>query len=173
VPDFSKCSEIESLRDGRRVEIRALRPEDRDDFIAAVRRVGTDSLYRRFFAVKREFSEKETAFFINVDFVNHVALIAVVEENSKPVIAAGGRYIVVNPGQAEVAFVVVDDYHGQGIGTILMRHLVAIARGAGLRELVADVLPDNRQMLKVFEKSGLPMSTKREQGSLHVTLRLS
>jgi RimJ/RimL family protein N-acetyltransferase len=173
VPDFSKYSEIESLRDGRRVEIRALRPEDRDDFIAAVRRVGTDSLYRRFFAVKREFSEKETAFFINVDFVNHVALIAVVEENSKPVIAAGGRYIVVNPGQAEVAFVVVDDYHGQGIGTILMRHLVAIARGAGLRELVADVLPDNRQMLKVFEKSGLPMSTKREQGSLHVTLRLS
>lgn len=173
MPDFSKYSEIESLRDGRRVEIRALRPEDRDDFIAAVRRVGTDSLYRRFFAVKREFSEKETAFFINVDFVNHVALIAVVEENSKPVIAAGGRYIVVNPGQAEVAFVVVDDYHGQGIGTILMRHLVAIARGAGLRELVADVLPDNRQMLKVFEKSGLPMSTKREQGSLHVTLRLS
>ena len=68
MPDFSKYSEIESLRDGRRVEIRALRPEDRDDFIAAVRRVGTDSLYRRFFAVKREFSEKETAFFINVDF---------------------------------------------------------------------------------------------------------
>jgi RimJ/RimL family protein N-acetyltransferase len=172
VPDFSKYSEIETLRDGRRVEIRALRPEDRDDFIAAVRRVGTDSLYRRFFAVKREFSEKETAFFINVDFVNHVALIAVVEENSKPVIAAGGRYIVVNPGQAEVAFVVVDDYQGQGIGRTLMRHLVAIARGSGLRELVADVLPDNRQMLKVFEKSGLPMSTKREQGSLHVTLRL-
>ena len=94
------------------------------------------------------------------------------EEDGKPVIAGGGRYIVVNPGQAEVAFAVVDQYQGQGIGTTLMRHLVAIARGAGLRELVADVLPDNRQMLKVFEKSGLPMSTKREPGSLHVTLRL-
>jgi RimJ/RimL family protein N-acetyltransferase len=170
--ELAEYSEIETLRNGCRVEIRALRPEDRDNFIAAVRRIGTDSLYRRFFAVKREFSEKETSFFINVDFVNHVALIAVVEEDGKPVIVGGGRYIVVKPGQAEVAFVVVDKYHGQGIGSILMRHLVTIARRTGLRELIADVLPDNRQMLKVFEKSGLKTGTKRESGSLHVTLQL-
>ena len=170
--ELAKYSEVAALRDGRRVDIRALRPEDRDDLVAAVRRIGTDSLYRRFFAVKREFSEKETQFFVNVDFVNHVALVAVVEEDGKPVIAGGGRYIVVNPGQAEVAFAVVDKYHGQGIGTILMRHLVAIARRAGLRELIADVLPDNRQMLKVFEKSGLRTSTRRESGSVHVTLQL-
>jgi hypothetical protein len=53
-----------------------------------------------------------------------------------------------------------------------MRHLVAIARRARLRELIADVLPDNRQMLKVFEKSGLAMSSRRESGSVHVTLQL-
>lgn len=157
-------SEFEALRNGRRVEIRALRPEDRDDFIAAVRRIGTESLYRRFFAVKREFSESEKSFFVDVDFVTHVALIAVVEEDSKPVIAGGGRYIVVKPGQAEVAFVVLDEYHGQGIGTLLMHHLVTIARRTGLRELIADVLPDNRQMLKVFEKSGLKTATRRKVG---------
>lgn len=170
--DLAAYSEIESLRDGRRVEIRALRPEDRDDLLAAVRRIGADSLYRRFFAVKREFSEKETQFFVNVDFVSHVALVAVLEEEGKPVIIAGARYIVVKPGQAEVAFAVVDTYHGQGLGTILMRHLTTIARGAGLRQLIADVLPDNRQMLKVFQKCGLAMSTRRESGSLHVTLQL-
>lgn len=170
--EFAKYSEVEVLRDGRRIEIRALHPEDRDDLLTAVGRIGTDSLYRRFFAVKREFGEKETAFFVNVDFVNHVALIAVAEEDGKPVIVAGGRYIVVSPGQAEVAFAVVDTYQGQGLGTTLMRHLVAIARGAGLRELIADVLPDNRQMLKVFQKCGLAMSTRRESGSVHVTLQL-
>jgi RimJ/RimL family protein N-acetyltransferase len=170
--ELAKYSKIEALQNGRKVEIRALRPQDRDDLLAAVGRIGTDSLYRRFFAVKREFSEKETSFFVNVDFVNHVALVAVVEEDGKPVIAGGERYIVVGPGQAEVAFAVVDKYHGQGIGTTLMRHLVGIARRAGLRELVADVLPDNRQMLKVFEKSGLQVSTRRESGSLHVTLEL-
>ncbi len=170
--DLAEYSEAESLRDGRPVEIRALRPEDRGDFLAAVRGIGTDSLYRRFFAVKREFSEKEISFFVNVDFVNHVALIAVVQDDGKPVIAGGGRYIVVKPGQAEVAFAVVDEFQGQGIGTILVRHLVAIARRAGLKELVADVLPDNSPMLNVFRKSGLPMNSRRESGSLHVMLGL-
>jgi RimJ/RimL family protein N-acetyltransferase len=172
MPDLANYSKIETLRDGRRVEIRALRPQDRDDLVAAVHRIGTESLYRRFFAVKREFSEKETSFFVNVDFVNHVALVAVAEEDGRPVIVGGGRYIVVAPGQAELAFAVVDKYQGQGIGTILMRHLVTIARRSGLRELVADVLPDNRQMLNVFQKSGLQLSTRRESGSSHLTLQL-
>jgi GNAT superfamily N-acetyltransferase len=172
MPELANYSKFEALRDGRPVEIRALRPDDRDSLLAAVGRIGTDSLYRRFFAVKRQFSEKETDFFVNVDFVNHVALVAVVEEDGKPTIVAGGRYIGVGPGQAEVAFAVIDKYQGQGLGTTLMRHLVAIARGAGLRELVADVLPDNRQMLNVFQKCGLAMSSRRESGSLHVTLQL-
>lgn len=172
MPELAQYSEAEALRDGRQVEIRALRAEDRDGLLAAVGRIGTDSLYRRFFVVKREFSEKETSFFVNVDFVNHVALVAVLEEDGRPVIVGGGRYVVVNPGQAEVAFAVVDKYQGLGLGTTLMRHLVAIARRSGLQELIADVLPDNRQMLNVFQKSGLPVSTRRDAGSLHVTLRL-
>ena len=48
-----------------------------------------------------------------------------------------------------------------------------IARKAGLRELVAYVLPDNRAMLKVFEKSGLKYTAKRETGSVYVTLGLN
>ena len=62
------------------------------------------------------------------------------------VIAGGGRYIVVEPGQAEIAFVVVDAYQGQGIGSVLMRHLAALAREAGLKELIAEVLPENTAM---------------------------
>jgi hypothetical protein len=52
----------ETLRDGRRVEIRALRPDDRANLIAAVSRSSGQTLYRRFFAVKRDFSEPEIAF---------------------------------------------------------------------------------------------------------------
>ncbi len=169
---LAKYSQAGSLRDGRGVEIRALRPEDRDGMLAAVSRIGTDSLYRRFFAVKREFSESETAFFVNVDFVNHVALVAEVEEDGKSMIVAGGRYIVISPGKAEVAFAVIDEYQGQGLGKTLMRHLVSIARDAGLRELVADVLPYNKPMLGVFQKCGLAISTKRESDSVHVTMQL-
>jgi GNAT superfamily N-acetyltransferase len=169
----AKYSVIEVLRAGRRVEIRALRPEDRSDLLAAVGRTSAESLYRRFFGVRRGFSEQEVEFFLNVDFANHVALVAVVEESGLPVIADGGRYIVLQPGKAEVAFAVVDQYQGKGIGGALMRHLAAIARVAGIGELIAQVLPDNIPMLKVFEKSGFPVSMKRDSQVVHVALQLS
>jgi GNAT superfamily N-acetyltransferase len=171
-------SEFELLRDGRRVEIRALRPEDRDALMAAVRSMNSESFYRRFFAVKHDFSEAEIHYFVDVDFVGHVALIAEVHEDGRPIIAGGGRYIVTTKtqdqvaSQGEVAFAAIDKYQGQGIGTMLMRHLVAIARQAGLQELIADVLPANRQMLKIFQTCGLPMTTRLEDGAVHVTLKL-
>jgi GNAT superfamily N-acetyltransferase len=165
-------SAFETLRDGRRAKIRALKSADRADLIAAVARSSPQSLYRRFFAVKRDFTEPEIEFFLNVDFVDHVALVAVVDESGRSVIAGGARYVVVQPGKAEVAFAVVDQYQGQGLGAALMHHLAAIARRAGLKELIAEVLPDNSPMLKVFEKSGLPLSIKREPQVVHVALRL-
>ena len=169
----SNYSAVENLRNGERIEIRALRPQDRDDLMAAVDLTSSDSLYRRFFAVRRHFTETEESFYLNVDFVSHVALIAVADENGQPIIIAGGRYVVGEPGQAEVAFTVVDKYQGRGVGAALLRHLAMIARQAGLRELVAYVLPDNRAMLKVFEKSGLKYTAKRESGSVYVKLGLT
>jgi RimJ/RimL family protein N-acetyltransferase len=171
--DAANYSAVETLRNGRRVEIRALRPEDRDEYVTAVGRSGPQSLYRRFFGAKRHFTEEEIRFFVNVNFVDHVALVAVAEEDDRPVIVGGGRYVAPTPGTGEVAFMVVDEYQGQGIGAALMRHLAVIAREAGLRELTAEVLPSNKAMLKVLEKSGLRHSSKRDAGSTHVTLQLN
>jgi ribosomal protein S18 acetylase RimI-like enzyme len=168
-----KYSVTEALRDGCRVEVRALRPDDRSDLLAAVNRTGAQSLYRRFFGLKSSFTDQEAAFFVNVDFVNHVALVALIDEEGRSVIAGGGRYIVVQPGEAEVAFVVVDDYQGRGIGRALMRHLTVIAHTAGLRTLIAEVLPENTPMLQLFKTSGLPVSTSREGQVVHVKIRLS
>ena len=172
MPKVEEYSAIEALRDGCRVEIRALRPDDRADLIAAVNRTSDRSLYRRFFGLKRSFTDQETAFFVNVDFVNHVALVALIDEG-RSVIAGGGRYIVVQPGQAEVAFVVIDEYQGRGIGGALMRHLTRIACAAGLRTFIAEVLPENTSMLQLFKRSGLPLSIRREDQIVHVTISLS
>src|SRR5262249_6628449 len=109
--EAAKYSEIETLRDGRPVEIRALTPDDEAGLVAAVARTSAESLRRRFFVPKRIFTDRETAFFLNVDFVNHVSLVAVVE-GGRPIIAGGGRYIVARPGEAEIAFAVVDQYQG-------------------------------------------------------------
>jgi GNAT superfamily N-acetyltransferase len=69
--------------------------------------------------------------------VSHVALVALAEENGRQSIVGDGRYVVSEPGQAEVAFTVVDKYQGRGLGAALLRHLAVIARQGGLRELVA------------------------------------
>jgi hypothetical protein len=67
-------STTEALRDRRTVVVRALRPEDRAGLLAAVSRTSDQSLYRRFFAFKRGFTDQEVDFYVNVDFVSHVAL---------------------------------------------------------------------------------------------------
>jgi RimJ/RimL family protein N-acetyltransferase len=170
--DAASYSAVETLRDGRRVAIRALRPQDRSSLLAAIDRASAQSLYRRFFAVKHGFTEQETDFFVNVDFVDHVALIAVVDEDGRDALVGGSRYVVVQPGKAEVAITVVDEYQGQGVGAALMRHLAAISRDMGLQELIAEVLPENAPMLKLFGKCGCRMSTRREAQVVHVTLGL-
>src|SRR5690348_6211767 len=135
MPDASTYSARERLRSGRSVEVRALRPEDRTDMLGAVGRLSAQSLTRRFFTPKRGLNAQEIAFFLNIDFVNHVALVATIENDGQQQIVGGGRYIVNQAGTAELAFAVVDQNQGQGIGAALLRHLVILARCAGLELL--------------------------------------
>jgi RimJ/RimL family protein N-acetyltransferase len=172
--DAATYTATERLRDGRAFEIRALRQNDEIDMLTAVDRSSPQSLYRRFMGTKRGFSDKERAFFLNVDFISHVALVAVVKEGDRASIVAGGRYrnVVEKPRAAEIAFTVIDEYQGQGIGTALLCHLAAIARQAGLKEFTAEVLADNTPMLKVFRKSGLTYNSKRSADGVYVVLQL-
>lgn len=172
MPRTAAYSAKERLPDGRALEIRALQPEDETDMLAAVGRTGAQSLQRRFFAAKRGFSDREVAFFMNIDFINHVALVALVVENKRHTIAGGGRYIVVQPGRAEVAFLVVDGYQGLGIGSSLARHLAVLARRSGLGELTADVLPENIAMLRLFKRFGFTPGPKGGPQVIHLVLPL-
>ena len=173
MPEAAEYSVREHLRDDRPITIRALRPDDRAGMLAAIGRTSMQSLQRRFFVPKKGFSEREMAFFLDIDFRiprrhrrgNRLKM----DARSS---CGGGRFIVVQPGQAEIAFIVVDAYQGQGIGTILMRHLAVLARDAGLKELVAEVLPENTAMLKLFKKFGFRPDSKGSPQVVHLTLQL-
>lgn len=141
--------------------------------LEAVKRTSAKSLFRRFFGPRREFSENEIRFFLNVDFVNHIAIIAEIDENGKSAVVGGARFIKLDAETTEMAFAVIDPYQGHGIGKMLMHHIAVLARAAGIRKLVAEVLPENTPMLKVMEKSGLPMTTRRESKVVHVALALA
>jgi len=173
VAEVADYSAVERLRDGRVVTIRAIRHDDRADMLAALGRASMQSIQRRFFIPKKGLSEREIAFFLDIDFESHVALVAQIDEDGHSVIAGGGRFIVVQPGQAEIAFLVVDDYQGRGIGTILMRHLTILARDASLKRLIAEVLPENSAMLKLFRKFGFKSAPKGSPQVIHLVLLLS
>ena len=122
--------------------------------------------------MKRHFSEKERAYFMNVDFENHVAIVALAEEAGRSVIVGGSRYIVSELGRAEMALIVIDDWQGRGLGSSLVRHLVKLASNAGLQELTAEVLPGNAAMRKIFEDFGFKPAAHQDPQTLHPVLKL-
>ena len=167
---YTSC---EFLRDRSQIEIRALMREDEAEMLATVERMSTQSLQRRFFVTKRHFSETERAFFMDVDFKSQVAIVALLEESDRrKAIVGGGRYVVFEPGRAEMAFIVADAWQARGIGSILMRHLIKIARDAGLQELMGEVLPENSAMRRVFEKYGFKSVPHRALQTIHLVLKL-
>jgi RimJ/RimL family protein N-acetyltransferase len=168
----------EKLKDGTAVTIRAIRPDDKDRIAVAFRNLEADSVYTRFFRYKSELSEGELKSATEVDFEYTVALVVTIPaDGGNETIIGAGRYILYAPPNtqrsAEIAFTVEEDYQGRGIASRILRHLIHIAQGKGVSQFEAEVLAENRSMLGVFARSGLPMKKTLEEGSLHVTLSLS
>jgi RimJ/RimL family protein N-acetyltransferase len=103
-------------------------------------------------------------------------LVVTLGAGSDETVIGAGRYVAIGSEQgersAEVAFMVEEDYHGLGIAGRVLKHLAGIARSKGIASFEADVLSGNTSMLRVFERSGLPMRKRHEGGTVHVTLSL-
>src|SRR5207244_7801697 len=69
---------------------------------------------------------------------------------------------------AEVAFVVADELHGRGLATRLLEQLAARAGAVGIESFLAEVLPENRAMLEVFEHVGFEVVRELERGTVEV-----
>lgn len=159
---------LEKLRNGETATIRAIRADDRDKVVKAFHALAAESIYTRFFSMKRELSAEDLRRLVEIDYVRNVALVATIDDNA---LIGGGRYMA-SGDAAEIAFTVAEDYKKLGIASRLLRHLTAIARGNGVARFEAFVLPENSAMLGVFERSGLPMHTRRQEGQINVRLEL-
>jgi len=158
------------LGSGDTAYIRPLTPADRPALAAFHRRQSSESIYRRFFSPKPELSEKELEHFTDVDMVDRAAL-AVESHDEFIAWASYERW----PGrnEAEAAFMVDDTRHGEGIATLLLEHLAAIARSNGIERFTAEVLGDNRGMLAVFAKAGWPLQRRFDSGVVDLDWELA
>ena len=174
VIDVREYKVHETLKDGRSVIVRAIRPDDKTTILQGVSLFSNDSLYKRFHGARTSLTDQELKYLTEIDYFHHVALLAVLKDNNQAI--GGGRYISYDEGRlrrsAELAFAVADSFQGTGVGTIILKHLILIAREAGIKTFEADVLVENTAMIRVFEKSGLPMTKDYEGQNVHVTMTL-
>jgi len=174
--DIANYTVVEKLRDQRTVTIRAIRPGDKGLLLEAFKGLEAGSIYTRFFGPRKELTDRELIQATEIDFTRTVALVACVQESAGERIIGAGRYFVLegsDPPSAEIAFVVEEDFHGQGLASILLKHLLLIGRQQGISRFEADVLHANKKMLRVFERAGLPIVTKASSDSIHVTMFLN
>jgi len=148
------------LRDGRTAHIRPVEPGDKELLVEFYARVSDQSKYYRFFSPMPVLSEKDVHRFTEVDYVDRVAFVLTLRGR----MIAIGRYDVVRPGEAEVAFLVEDAYQGRGIGQLLLEHLAQAARERGITKFTAEVLPDNSRMIQTFRDAGYKVASGYEDG---------
>jgi acyl-CoA synthetase (NDP forming)/GNAT superfamily N-acetyltransferase len=163
------------LADGRTVEIRPATPADFDAVKAMHEAMSSDNAYLRFFSLSRVAGEQEARRVTRAPGADHAALLAVYDGD----VVGLASYEVeppanVNRGEttAEVAFAVADTMHHRGIATLLLEHLVSLARAQFLTALTAETLTENTSMLRVFSDAGLPVTVRRADGVAHITIPL-
>lgn len=149
------------LRDGATARLRPVSPDDADALQQMHQGQSQDSIYFRYFTYKSQLSAKELERFTVVDYVDRVAFVVLLGDELMGI----GRYDRLGDStEAEVAFNIADAHQGRGLGSILIEHLAAAGRENGLRTFTAEVLPENRKMLKVFQAAGFETSRSFADG---------
>ena len=144
------------LTDGTTAEIREARPEDFDAVLAMHEAMAPDNIYLRFFSYSRRSAEIEARRICrgpDPGKPGSAALLALLDGELVGVASYAG--LTAHPGQAEVAFAVADHMHHKGIATLLLEHLVSLARSRQITTFTADTLTENTAMLTVFADAGL------------------
>lgn len=147
------------LADGSIATIRRLRPEDADQLFALHDQVSDEANRMRFFNLNRHSGHAYAAHLLASTPETAIALVAHLHGE-----LVGLASAEIDGTRAEVAFLVADDAHGLGVATLLLEHLAAAARTAGIRTFTAEVLVENQSMLRVFADAGY-VATKRSLGT--------
>ena len=117
-----------------------------------------ESIYSRFFAPVREFTHEMATRFCFIDYDREIAIVAECETHGRRSLIGVGRLVAdIDHIDAEYAVLVVDAYHGLGLGSILTDYCLEICRNWGINTVVGETAPDNRRMLALFESRGFQL----------------
>lgn len=162
------------LKNGETVYFRFLKQKDKEWIKVGYKSLSYKSKYFRFISPPREISEKDLRYLTEIDFKNHVAIVAVAVRESGKLPLGVARYIKLSesPCPAEFAITVADPYQNMGIGTIFLKLMVEHARNNDVSCLIGYVLNENQAMLRILEH--YKTTRQKEEGSmLKITVSLN
>jgi acetyltransferase len=136
-----------------RLIVRPIRPDDAERHVAFFKRLAPEDVHYRFFSAMRELSPEQLRKLTSPDYVTQMAIIAA-REGSNDTVGVARIAIDASGRQGEFAIAVQPDAKGKGIASHLMRRIMAWARARGVREVVGEVLADNRPMLAFVRYHG-------------------
>jgi acyl-CoA synthetase (NDP forming)/RimJ/RimL family protein N-acetyltransferase len=163
----AEASAYALLTDGTTIEIRPAAPDDFQAVKAMHEAMSPDSTYLRFFNLSRLAAENEARRICREPEPGHASLLALLDGE----IIGVATYEAVGD-TAEIAFAVADRMHEHGAATLLLEHLVSLARSRGVRAFTAQTLVENTAMLKVFADAGLSVHRHRADGMIEITFPL-
>ena len=163
------------LKDGSVILFRPIKKEDATEWLNFYHRLSSRSKYLRFQRSAPNMTMEDALRFCTVDYVNQFAFVAEAIEDRKKHIIAIGRYarLPAEPETAEIAFIILDSYQEKGIGTKFIEWLATAARKNDIDTFEAFVLPENHEMLAVFQGYGFHMKQLLENNVYHITFPLT
>jgi acetyl coenzyme A synthetase (ADP forming)-like protein len=161
------------LRDGSTLRLRPPHEGDVDAVLEFFARLSEQSVYQRFHGFPT-LTAATVEPFVDPDWDERGSLIGTLTGGGEPerVVSLASFVRLRDPSCAEVAFAVADELQGHGVGTRLLEQLAESAADAGISTFVAEVMPDNRAMLRVFEDAGFAVSRRLEGGTTEVRLAI-
>lgn len=153
------------------VKFRAIKPSDEEEMRKLFYRFSDTSVYYRYFSPIKTMPHRKMQEYVNIDYRRIMSLVGTIDLSGTEQIIAEGRYVRHhNLPVADVAFVVDENYQGRGIASFLFEILIRTAREQGIEWFTADVIADNKAMLKVFEKAPFPIRAVMESGIYNLTI---
>ena len=170
-PENIACTH--TFKDNLRIHFRAIKPSDEDEMRRLFYRFSDQAVYYRYFTRIQTMPHGRMQEYVNVDYRSAMSIVGVIEESGRERMIAEARYVIRKDRDrpyADTAFIVDEAYQGRGVATFLFNLLIRVARENGVEGFTADVLADNKSMLKVFEKAAFPVQAVLAYGTYELTI---
>jgi len=157
-PYPKKYETLWTLRNGQEVLLRPIKPEDEPLWLEMFQSFSEESIRYRFFQLLKDTPHEVRVRYCNIDYDREIAIVAELsEENRKRILGVGRLSIEPDGKSGELAFIIGDQWQGQGLGTKVVDYVLEIAKDMGVETVYAIMLPDNRRALNLTKKMGFKL----------------